>query len=284
MTLLFFGVFMVKLIETKDEEYKDIDKQKFLVSDGTVSYDEIKQMYPIYNKRMNNDMLLFWDDTVAYTSIGLLDFLNQNVYKKDDFNFYFKAFLERNNTYLDGLSYAVKILEEEVKIKTNETVLEKVLKDNYFKILQHSPLSGLLHQFSLSKRMLKNIYMVFRVSFKEAQGLTQSLKDILFQQSDTTIIPTFLDEEDIPTQIDKYKPNIIFGGDSGACLEYAYSKQLKNIEFFCNYGHNGISEEFLFTWANNRINYNEFGHSLFFYHDNILNNEDGRTFISDKKI
>lgn len=275
---------MVKLIEIKDEKFKDIDKQKFLVSDGTVTYDEIKQMYPIYNKRMNNDMLLFWDDTVSYTSIGLLDFLNYNVYKKENFNFYIKAFLERNNTYLDGLSYAVKILEEEVKVKTNESILEKVLKDNYFKILQHSPLSGLLHQFSLSKRMLKTIYLVFRNKFDEAEGLIQSIKNILFYQSDISIIPTFLDEEDIPTQMDKHKPNIIFGGDSGACIEHAYYKQMRNIEFFCNYGHNGISEEFLFTWSNSRINYNEFGHSLFFYHDNILNNEDERSFILDKKI
>ena len=72
---------MVKLVEIKKDEYKDIDKQKFLVSDGTVSYDEIKQMYPAYNRRLDNDLFLFWDDVVSYTSIGLLDFLNYNVYK-----------------------------------------------------------------------------------------------------------------------------------------------------------------------------------------------------------
>ena len=33
---------MVNLVEIKKEEYKDIDKQRFLLSDGTVSYDEIK--------------------------------------------------------------------------------------------------------------------------------------------------------------------------------------------------------------------------------------------------
>lgn len=275
---------MVNLVEVKKEEFKDIEKQKFLVSDGTVSYDEIKRLYPTYNRRMDNKMLLFWDDTVAYTSIGLLDFLNYNVYKKDDFNFYIKIFLERNNEYLDGLKFAVKILEEEIGIKTNVQTLEKVLKDNYFKILQHSPLSGLLHQLALTKRMLKSVILVFRVNFKEVNDIIESIKSVMFQETSVELIPVFLDEESIPSIIDKYDPNIFFGGDSGECLEYAYSKELRNREFFCNFGHNGFSNEFMMTWANSRINYNSFGHSLYFYHDSILNNEDRRTFTLDKNI
>ena len=275
---------MVNLVEIKKDEYKDIENQRFLLSDGTASYEEIKEMYPIYNRRMNNVMLLFWDDVVSYTSIGLLDFLNYNVYKKDNFNFYIQVFLERNNKYLDGLSFAVKILEEEVKIKTNINTLEKVLKDNYFKILQHSPLSGLLHQISLSKKVFKSIYLVFRVKFEEAEEMVKSLKNILFPNSEIELVPLFLDEKDITTIIDECKPNIFFGGDSGKCLEYAYSKELKSLEFFCNYGHNGLSDEFLFLWANSRINYNNYGHSLYFYHDNILNNSNTADFISDKNI
>ena len=275
---------MVNLVEIKKEEYKDIDKQRFLLSDGTVSYDEIKQLYPVYNRRMNNVMFLFWDDVVSYTSIGLLDFLNYNVYKRDNFNFYMQAFLERNNKYLDGLSFAAKILEEEVKIKTSVETLEKVLKDNYFTILQHSPLSGLLHQLSLSKKVFKSIYLIFRVKFDEANGIINSIKDIIFQTHSMEIVPLFLDEDSLSSMIDKYDPNIFFGGDSGECIEYAYSKELKNREFFCNYGHNGISEEFLFTWANSRINYNNLGHSLYFYHDNILNNGNVTSFTSDKNI
>ena len=275
---------MVKLVEIKKDEYKDIDKQKFLVSDGTVSYDEIKQMYPAYNRRLDNDLFLFWDDVVSYTSIGLLDFLNYNVYKKENFNFYIKAFLERNNKYLDGLSFAVKILEEEVKIKTSIETLEKVLKDNYFKILQHSPLSGLLHQLSMTKRMVKTIYLIFRVKFKEVNTIIESLKNILFNETSVEVIPLFLEEASVTSYIDRYNPNVFFGGDSGECLEHCYKNELKNKEFFCNYGHNGFSDEFLLAWANSKINYNKYGHILYFYHDNILNNENMEEFISDKNI
>lgn len=275
---------MVKLVEIKKDEYKDIDKQKFLVSDGTVSYDEIKQMYPAYNRRLDNDLFLFWDDVVSYTSIGLLDFLNYNVYKKENFNFYIKAFLERNNKYLDGLSFAVKILEEEIKIKTSVQTLEKVLKDNYFKILQHSPLSGLLHQLSMTKRMVKNIYLIFRVKFNEVDTIVESLKNILFNEVNVNIIPLFLEEGSVTSYIDRYNPNVFFGGDSGECLEHCYKNELKHKEFFCNYGHNGFSDEFLLAWANSKINYNKYGHILYFYHDNILNNENMEEFILDKNI
>lgn len=265
------------------EKQEGIENQKFTVSDGTISYDEVSKMYPSYNRRMDNRLFLFFDDVVAFTSVGLVDFLNVYVYKNSNFNYYLDTFLERNNKYLDGIKYASRVIEVNQNVKLTEDALKITLKQNYLKIFHHSPISGALNSLAAASKSLQVIHLAFKYKFEEAEIILKSMKNLLFYDSPVEIVPVFLEEIKLEDYLPNSNINCIYGGNSWECYQIAVTKQMLGTEFYVNFCHNGFSLDFLDKWTENPINSNELGHKLYFYHDTILNSIDPAEFFRDEQ-
>lgn len=265
------------------QKQEGIENQKFTVADGAISYEELNKIYPSYNRRMDNRLFLFFDDVVAYTSIGLVDFLNVFIYKNSNFNYYLDTFLERNNKFLDGIKYSSKVIEINQNVKITEDALKITLKQNYLKIFHHSPISGVLHSLAAASKSLQTIYVAFKYRFKEAELITKSMKNSLFYDSPVEIFPVFLEEINLENFLPNTNINCIYGGDSWECYKIAVEKQMLGTEFYVNFCHNGFSLDFLDKWTENPVNSNELGHKIFFYHDTILNAIDPAEFFRDEQ-
>lgn len=266
----------IKLIDMGKDP--GIENAKFKVSDGTVSYDEVKNFFPISRTRNNSStVFLFWDDVVSYTSIGLVDFLNVHLYKKENFEFYLSAFLERNNDFLDGVKYSKRVIETNLNITVSYDKLQEVLKENYNLILQHSPTSGVLFGLGPANKTIKKVYMCFKYKCPEIPVYVDEISKFIFNS--VPIECTYLEEVPLKDQLLGLKPTMIFGGDAGYCMKVFSENNIKNIEFVCNTCHNGLDKEFLENWSSQPVNITAEGYKIFMYDDTILNNGDPSAFL-----
>ena len=268
------GYVPVKQIESIDD-----DGIKFKYSDKVENFTmkQIESMFPAFN-RPDYRFLLYWDDTIQFTSLGFLDLFNSEIFKDDAFNYGTFTFLNRKNEYVDGLKYVQEALnqykqeilnryrdtiksgiekpnfeernEMEVMIKKNLTYsyeeLEKLYKDRYWDILTHSPYNGIFNSFLLGMSHFSSITFVFKHDFKHRKQLISEFNSKYNKDGRCVINSVTEDESSIGDILVEYNPNVVFACNIGKIWESIIDKNLKGIELFSNPIHNGLSDDFIY--------------------------------------
>lgn len=242
-----------------------------------LSKEDIEALFPAFN---NSEFrfLIFWDDMAQFTSLGLMDVLNENGMQDDAFNYGTFSFLNRSNEYTNGLKFVQGALEEykkelidrfrevrnqgfmeeidkreamdiEASVKANLTFsleeLEKIYKDRYFEIIQHSPFNGILNSILISLHTISSITFVFKHKFEGMKRLAKEFNDTFNVSGKTHIQVDNLEDNSIDEILLKYVPNVIFACDMGTVWESIVKNNLSKIELFCNPIHNGLTDEYL---------------------------------------
>lgn len=268
------GYVPVKQIESIED-----DGIKFKYSDKTENFtiEQIQNLFPAFNVP-DYRFLIFWDDTIQFTTLGFLDLFNSEIFQDDVFNYGTFTFLNRKNEYTDGLKFVQETLsqykheilsryrdtinagvekagfeernETEVMIKKNLTYtyeeLQKLYKERYWDILTHSPYNGIFNSFLIGMNHFSSITFVFKHEFEQRKRLIQEIKEKYNKEGRCAIDSVVEEDKSIGDILVNYNPNVVFSCNIGKVWEAIVEKDLKRIELFSNPLHNGLTDEFLY--------------------------------------
>ena len=268
------GYVPVKQIESIED-----DGIKFKYSDKTENFtiEQIQNMFPTINVP-DYRFVIFWDDTIQFTSLGFLDLFNSEIFKDDSFNYGTFTFLNRKNDYTDGLKFIRETLnqykheileryrdtikagvdkanfeernETEVMIKKNLTYtyeeLQELYKKRYWDILTHSPYNGIFNSFLIGMNHFSAMTFVFKHDFEQRKQLIQDIKSRYNKEGRCAIDSITEEEMSVGDILTHYNPNVVFACNIGKVWEAIIDKDLKRIELFSNPLHNGLSDEFTY--------------------------------------
>ena len=217
----------------KSDTEIDIGERKY-------TYDEIKEMFPVQKQNPIN-CLIYWDDLMQLTSLGLMEILN-SIYKlnaKVDID----HFLSRNNEYVYGMKYVFKVYEG---VLTREQIVE-VRNKYYWKILEISPTTGLYESINKIDSYFSRLGFYFPVKFQNQENLLQGYKDIFFKNRPMNGNMKFYfasDGKNINGVMKGGSYNTIITPNILDTYNYIIENNLKRITMLGPDNHNGITDEF----------------------------------------
>lgn len=265
------------------------------------TYDEISELFPVFNNSEFR-ILVFWDDFAQLVGLGLLDFLNTNIFKDDTFTYGTITYLERDNDFIDPFDFVIGALktykeekleeietygvvndlsEEEIEeIKRNcrnklnefdRPLLERIYKDFYFEILNHSPVNGIFNSVLLGLKNFKNATFVFKHRFKEIDSLIDEINEKFNINKKCHIDYLIEDEKKLSDILEYSNPNSIFACNIGRIWECIVKEtKLQKIELFTHEVHNGMNDDFILLFG--LLGENNLGPNLcrvHFYKDSV---------------
>ena len=264
--------------EIKFKNIENIDEDGIGVKfNGETSYsiNDIESMFPTFNN-VNYRVLIFWDDCVQFSGIGMLDKINTELYDDDEFTYGTLSYLERDVEYTKTIDAVYEILKfyKEFRVKEAEdycewkkitgskradlianhkkryTVtkeeLEIFYKNNYFDILRHAPFNGILTAVLNCIVNFNEATIVFDHDFDQAPQLISELNQKVNIRNKCNLSYCTRDNMSIDDILLKYNPNVIFTLNCGEVWESILKLGLSKIEIFTNEIHNGLSDQFIY--------------------------------------
>lgn len=211
----------------------DIGERKY-------TYDQIKEMFPL-QKQVPIKCLIYWDDLMQLTSLGLIEILNSifNLDAKVDIN----HFLSRNNEFIYGMKYVFKIFEG---ILTREQIVA-VRNKYYWKILEISPTTGLYQSINKINTYFTRLGFFFPVNFDNSDMLYQGFKNIFFSNKPTSENMKFYfanNGKNINEIMKLESYNTIITPNIIDTYNYIIENDLKKITMLGPDNHNGLTDDF----------------------------------------
>lgn len=217
----------------KDDEVVRVAGQDMRLGDA-------RQYYSKFNERYYK-MIIFWDDIIQYTSLGLFDIIFDlyGIQKDIPVEDFFKRFEP-----IHGLDFVKEYVKKHYKITENE--VDTVYKENYEKILKISPLS----KNSIGILKMREILNIMHIVFSYEFDTSKIVKDITEKYNAHHVITTDIGftngkstEEYIKTLSDTKKGyiDIVACIDAGAIIDYAIKKNVYELSILTPGFHNGIS-------------------------------------------
>ena len=247
------------------------------INNEKITLRDYREMEKMHNVSLsdNNDcfnFLVYWDDVIQYTSLGLLSWLVEK--KKLDPNLMdVQKFFDRNEC--DGLQYISQITE----IDYNEIL--SLYEKNYQNILLLSPMSEVLMSLINMQKIMKSITFVFKYGFDDIDHLIADIKkNHLIKLEPNYIIS---DNQSMKLTIDKQLLDVIFTGDMGEALEYVIEQDVMDATIVGPKNHFNIDHEYLIVYFTLGEEYSLLNSKLFFIEESILGYSEYISQQKDKK-
>lgn len=227
--------------------------------DGVITYNvkdtmtvkqlrEYESMFNGNNSNVSHNIILFYDDTIQYTTLGLIDLLLDefNVENPEwDYDDYFYRGFE--NSYY--VNFVIKLFKDNFQIDLEEDYIKKFFKQNYSKILYRSPASCLLPSIIRCSQIYRGITICFRYNFEGIEGFCLSLKTDHFHIKDRFDV-RYATFENRGTETEYLHENgedfdIIIAQNLGRALDYVEDKEKPNLVLMGPNIHNGINPDYL---------------------------------------
>jgi hypothetical protein len=233
------------IVDTEKTEFKHIVDPKLTenidikVGDKKITnYSDIVEDFPI-NKDQPLNILVHWDDICQYTSIGLIEVLN-NIFELDA-KVDLEHFFNRPNEYINGIKYVYKLFEKSLTADQINTVKKKF----YWKILQISLKSELFTSLVRLNSMINNIIFYFPYKFENCETLKAGMIKLFtannkfhtklnFEYADNKPFNSLIGDKCINSVI---TPNVV------SVYNYILEENIKKVNIISTEEHNGIDEK-----------------------------------------
>ena len=201
------------------------------------TYDEIKNAFPIH-KQDPIRCAVYWDDICQFTSIGLIELVNQicESNAKIDLNHFFN----RPNEYSYGIKYVYKLFE---KVLTKEQI-QDIKKKFYWRILTMSLRSELFMGLIRMDTYFDRLGFFFPCRFENCEILKKDLKNIFFKNdSEEKLFFYYAEDGVVFNSLLKQGYNSIITPNMADTYEYIINNKLERISMISPSMHNGLSDE-----------------------------------------
>lgn len=203
----------------------------------TYTYQDINNAFPIH-KQDPIRCAIYWDDICQFTSIGLIELVNQicNSNAKIDL----KHFMSRDNEYSYGIKYVYKIFEN---VLSKEQINE-IKNKFYWRIMTMSLRTELFTALTRIDTYFDKIAFYFPCRFDHNADLKKDLKDIFFKKYTEEKLFFFYAEDGLPfNELLKQGYNSIITPNIAETYEYILNNNIQKITMISPDRHNGLTDD-----------------------------------------
>ena len=222
-----------ELENESDEELTETGKINLSKSD-------FDKMFPI-NKTKNPRMLVQWDDVCQYTGLGLLLFLNEKYELNLKFNDH--LYFHRASKYNDTVDFVEAVIGDKIPRQQ----IENEFRNNYYEVLQYSPVSNTLISIMNMYNYSTSITFAFRYDDLALTPILSGLESYfkVIKGNYCCLNYISLDENSFEEAMVKIKPNMVFCLNLNRYYSYLLETDgLGDIEFYGPDVHNNLPDEF----------------------------------------
>ena len=207
---------------------------------------ELESKFKIDENRLKN-VILFWDDFVQFTSLGLIDIMLEKFIDIDDKEYSYDEFFYRGFEGSNSLQFVKKLFLTRFNTDIDEGFIKKFNEAYYTDILLRSPASTFFSSFIRCEGLYKNVLVCFKHRFDGIEKFVNSIKgrftgkfkiDIQFKTLDG-----YFDESEFLEKNAQQYDTIMIQNLSQA-LEYIHKSQHMGMSLVSPYGHNGVHPEY----------------------------------------
>ena len=221
----------------KDKNHPDTEIISF--AGQNMKLGDVRSLYDRFNEHYYK-MVLFWDDVVQYTSLGLIDVLFEEYGIVDDIPL--AAFFEREQTH--GIDFVHEYMNKNYKISKEE--INEIYKNNYEKILKISPLSSNAVGLFKTRDILDGVHIVFNNEFNYSQiikGIEERYKPDHYIVTDIGFSHGSSTENYINNLIKSKRQfiDVVATQDAGFFIDYAMKHDIYELTILAPIEHNGIA-------------------------------------------
>jgi hypothetical protein len=211
---------------------------KLNIGDKEFTYEEIKSMYPIH-KQDPIRCLVYWDDLVQLTSIGLIEILN-SLYKTD-VKVDILDFLNRDNENIYGIQYVYKLFKGKL---TKNQILD-VKKKFYWKLMEISCNTSLYKALTNMSTYYSKIGFFFPYKFENSELLKTGLREVLFPNAGGGQVDFFFGENGLNLNniMKNGAYNVVITPNIVDTYDFIIKNDLENILMLGPNKHNGVTED-----------------------------------------
>ena len=215
---------------------------KLNIGENEYTYDQIKDIYPIH-KQESIRCLIYWDDIIQLTSLGLIEILN-SIFKLDA-KVDIKHFFARDNNYIYGMQYVYKLFEG---ILTKEQI-NTVKRRFYWKLMQISCNTAMYQGINNMSSYFSRLGFYFPYHFENSDLLKVGFKDRFFPNTGGVddLVKFYYGEDGYNlNQIMKNGSyNVIVTPNMVETYDFIIKENLKRITILGPNNHNGMTDDIL---------------------------------------
>ncbi len=207
------------------------------LGDDSVKFSYITENFPI-NKDNPISLLVYWDDVVQFTSIGLIEIIN-SLYKTNA-KIDLEHFFSRPNEYSNGMNYVYKIFEKNIK----KDEIDKIKKSKYWQLLEISIKSSIFAALGRISSYVNKIGFYFPYHFVNDNSLKVGLNSSYFGDSNPNGVQFYYaNERSFNSILKDFTYNAIITPNAKDTYEYILDNDLKRISILTPDSHNGFTDE-----------------------------------------
>lgn len=201
------------------------------------TYGNILEDFPI-KKDSPISLLVYWDDVMQFTSLGLIEILNALYKTNAQVNI--EHFFERPNSYSNGMNYVYKLFEKSLK----KEEIDKVKREKYWQLLEISLRSSIFAGLTNINTFIDNIGFFFPYKFFNCDSLRIGLNKYFFNDKNPNGVKFYYGNEvTFNSILDNGLYNSIITPNITATYKYILDKDIKKIAIIGPDSHNGIDDE-----------------------------------------
>jgi len=163
--------------------------KRLLSDEETITFDNTEMTMGHYREmeekfspkeKSKKSVILFWDDMMQFTTIGLVECLLEYVHEDAGIVWDYTKFFYRGYDNTDYITFVKSFFLTEYEVTLTDQFIKDFQKDNYAEILKKSPASSFFMPFFRCEPIYKNVLLCFRTHFEGIESFAKSFYDNYF--------------------------------------------------------------------------------------------------------
>lgn len=226
-----------------------LKEEKIIINNESFDMKEYRKLEKKFKPNENKlkDVIVFWDDLIQYTTLGLIDCIlddkKEIVDKIYDYDLFFYRKTE-DSYYIDFIK---NLFKNNFKIDLTDDYIKSIELKNCVKILKTSPASSFFHSFIRSEFIYKSVLFCFRHYFNGIEDFVRSIKNRFTEKNNIELrcvtLDNYKDETEFLLKHGK-NYNLFIMQNLGKGFEYLEKSEHNGVSFISPWQHNGVSKDF----------------------------------------
>lgn len=214
------------------------DETMLPMGERDFSYKELNDICPKHDLTPIS-CLVYWDDVCQYTSIALIELLNDICESEAIIDF--EHFFTRPNEYIYGMDYVYKLFSKILK----KEEIDNIKQHFYWNLLTASLKSTVFNSLIKTNSFYNRLGFYFPFRFEHCEELRLGLNELFFPKSTQNNVKFYYASDNVVFEdiLKNEKYTSIITPNVSKTYEYIIDNKIKRVDIIGPEEHNGITEE-----------------------------------------
>jgi len=225
------------------------DEEKITFNNKSIKMKEFRELESKYiaNENKLKSVVVFWDDLIQYTTIGLIDCILDDQKDIIDKEYDYNLFFYRPNEQSDHIEFIIELFRTRFSKTLTKEYINSIYSSRYAEILLKSPASSFIFSIIRCESLYNKILFCFRNEFDGIMNFVKSIGSRFTGKYTIELQCAVLEDSDDEVGfLTKYGNNydIFMMQRLDRGIEWIDKTKLTNKSFVSPYGCNGVSKDY----------------------------------------